>query len=583
MIQPDPPPGSIERLPAWRRWTSSVWAAVGYLALSCGYAWQVVAHLSTRLAGHGGDAYMNLWNMWWFRRAIESGANPWFTDMLHQPTGTSLLFHTLSPLNCALALPFDWLFGQPVAYNLVFLFSFTASGLTMYWLTRELTGNRWAAFLAGCVFTFSHYHFAHAQGHLNLTAMQWVPLFLLGLVRAWRRRRLPDGVLLGVSLSLVTLTDPYYTVFCLTCALLAVLVQVVRLRGRVLSRPVVLTVGLGAGIWLSTGGLLVVAMLVAWAGTDLVQPHDPRFWSADLQGFFVPGAISAWSGWTQPIWSRWTGNSAECSWYLGYSVLALSVLAFALRPRGTRPWIWAGLAGFGLLMSLGPALHWGGQIYDAWPMPFSWFEAVFPPIRMSGAPGRWHFLALVATAVLAGHGAASLAERLASRRVWRLPAGSLAVVGCLALVLLELAPRPIETCSLRQPGFLAALRARPPSEVVFDLGDWSQALLRQTGHEHAMIGGYIARCTQAADDFWLRSDFTRSLRGENRMETQEVMRLSEIYRLRTLIVEDRQLGTVRPWRLGCKQLWRADGLSVWEVPWASDSAPAGPLSPEAAP
>ncbi len=550
-------------------------AAAAYLLLSGAYAWRVVAGFGSHLAGHGGDAFQNLWNMWWFERALTGGQNPWFTDMLHHPGGTTLLMHTLSPLNCLLALPVDALFGQPAAYNTVFLFAFAASGLTMYLLLLELTGDRWAAFLAGCAFTFSHYHFAHAQGHLNLTAMQWFPLFLLGLVRTWRRRRKRDGLLLGGAMLLLTLTEMYYAVFAGTVALLAAAVQAVRLRQRLLDARLLRAVGLGAGLWLVTGGVLVAVKLYAWATTDFVAPHDPRWFSADLQGFFVPGWISAWAGSFEGWWRDWTGNSAENSWYLGWSVLALAALAFILRPRGRRPWAWLGLAGFGLLMALGPVLHWGGRILDAVPLPYQLAEIVMPWVRISGVPGRWHFLALVACCVLAGLGAAAVAARLGRRRLGRLPVAPLVLLGATGLILLELAPRGIEVRPLEQPGFSAALRARPAAEVVFDLGDWNRALLRQTGHQHPMIGGYISRCTQADDDFWLRSDFTQTLRGHRRLAPAAVRRRAAGLGLRYLIVPDWHRPRPRPERFGARPLWRDGPLRVWWLVWPGETE-AGP-------
>jgi hypothetical protein len=41
-----------------------------------------------------------------------------------------------------------------LCYNLLFLSTFVLSGLGMYLLVREFTGNRWAAFLAGLLFAF---------------------------------------------------------------------------------------------------------------------------------------------------------------------------------------------------------------------------------------------------------------------------------------------------------------------------------------------------------------------------------------------------------------------------------------------
>lgn len=548
-----------------RRWDLA--AAGGYLVLSCMYAWRTVVHFTTHLAGHGGDGFQNLWNMWWFERALLDGANPWFTPMLHHPHGTTLLFHTLSPFNCTLALPFDWMFGQPAAYNLVFLFSFAASGFTMYLLARELFEHRLGAFLAGCVFTFSHYHFAHAQGHLNLTAMEWTPLYLLGLVRVWRRRRLSDGVLMGLALALATFCDVYYALFGLATALLAALVQLVRRPREALARPVLYATGLGAGVYLATGGILLIAMLAAHATTEFMPTHDARYWSADLQAFFVPGWISAYGGWFESINARWTGNSAECCQYLGFSVLALCVMAVAWRAGGRRPWAWVGLGAVGLVMSLGPRLHWGGGILEGIPLPFDLVTWVFPPLEMSGAPIRWHFLALVATAVLAGGGAAMLYEKLGHKSLGPVRLATPVVLLANLVVLVELAPHWIDARLVHQPDFIEEIKESPGELVVYDLGDDNAALLRQIGHEHRMMGGYISRPTRAAVEFLRRNPLLRAVRGERRMEPDEVSRRAASFGLRWLIVPLAHRASRALPALGALVRWRAGHLQVWELPW----------------
>jgi hypothetical protein len=39
-------------------------------------------------------------------------------------------------------------------------------GLTAFWLAYSLTGAYWGSWVGGAVFTFSQYHFMHADGHL---------------------------------------------------------------------------------------------------------------------------------------------------------------------------------------------------------------------------------------------------------------------------------------------------------------------------------------------------------------------------------------------------------------------------------
>jgi len=534
--------------------------------MSLAYAWQVVAGFSSRLAGHGGDGYQNLWNLWWVGRSLVALEDPFFTPLLHHPTGAPLWLHTLSPLQGALALPIDALLGQPAAYNTLFLLWFAASGLTLFLLLRQLGAAWLPAFLGGAVFTFSHYHFAHAQGHLNLVAMQWVPLFVLALVRCWRHRRLRDGLLLGAALSLATWTDLYYALHCALLGLLAAAWALATRRREALRADLARCLAAGAGLFLLAGGWLVAGVLWSWATAGYVQAHDPFFWSADLQGFFVPGWISAWSGLGAGLSRAWTGNPAENCWYLGWSVLGLGALAFALRPRGRRPWAWAGLALLGCLLALGPALHWGGRVIDL-PMPFEALELLVPLVRLSGAPGRWHFLALLATAVLAGLGAAALRDRLAGRRLLGLPAGELAVGLALGLALLELLPRPVAATPLAPPVFLELVRAAPAGEALVDLTDCNRALYHQSLHEHPLVGGCLARNTLAAERFVREHPLLRALRGERALPPAEARRLAAGLGLRFVVAPRGPQPHARLSALGLTPRAEDGPLALWEVPW----------------
>jgi hypothetical protein len=521
----------------------------------------MVVRLGTHLAGHGGDGWQNLWNLWWVGRSLTEGHSPFHSMLLHHPHGAPLWLHTLAPLHGLLGLPLSAAFGQPAAYNLLFLFDFTASGFCLYLLARELGATRLAAFLAGAVFTFSHYHFAHAQGHLNLVAMQWAPLFLLCLVRAFRRARARDGVLLGVALSLAVWSDLYHGLYCGLLGLLAAGWALAWRRREALRSALARALGLGGLTFALLGGPLILGVLLSWTSTEYVQAHDPRTWSADLQGFFVPGWISAWSGPFAGLQRAWTGNPAENCWYLGYSVLGAGALAFLLRPRGRRPWAWAGLMLLGMLLALGPALHWGGRIFDV-PLPYRALETLLPPVRMSGAPTRFHFLAL-----LAGLGASALQARLADRRWLGRPAGALAVLGLLGLQLLELLPRPVEATLAWKPGFAALLAAGRPDEAILQLGDCNLALFHQTLHARPLVGGCLARNTVANERFVRDAPLLRALRGELRLPPDRVLGLARELRLRHVVVPAGH--PVLAWlpELGLHPRGGEAGWTVWEIPW----------------
>src|SRR5262249_32849531 len=137
------------------------------------------------------------WNLWWVERSVlERHVSPYFTPDLYFPYGAKLYFHTLNLLPAAMALPVTAVFGVPTAFNFLVLLSFILTGygtyrLSLYVLIRamnspeaELRSVHAAAFVGGVAFAFSSYRYIHLLGHLDLVSTQWLPFFVLFLLRS---------------------------------------------------------------------------------------------------------------------------------------------------------------------------------------------------------------------------------------------------------------------------------------------------------------------------------------------------------------------------------------------------------------
>ena len=178
----------------------------GYTLLTLILTYPVIFRLSTHFMCDRGDGFQNVWNMWWIKKTLtELFTHPYHTDYLHHPAGTTLLFQTLNPFNGLISIPLQFIFKMEVVYNLIVLFSFVMSGVGMYFLVRYLTGHSPAAFISGIIYTFCPYHFAHGLGHLQLIAMEWIPFYVLYLLKVYHEGELRNAVLTGVFLILTTL------------------------------------------------------------------------------------------------------------------------------------------------------------------------------------------------------------------------------------------------------------------------------------------------------------------------------------------------------------------------------------------
>ena len=199
-------------------WRTHLLVLLGYVVLTVLLTWPVAAKLFTEIPG-GGDAWHNVWNLWWVKHAVVSGQwNVYHTDLLYFPEGVNLYFHTLALTAGIMALPLQLVgFNLLASYNLVMLSSFVLAGygtfllchyllrITNYELRIRDGGNSkfkiqnskftiGAAFVGGIVFAFAPYHMAHMFGHLNLTMVQWIPFYVLLLLKAVDARSAECGV-----------------------------------------------------------------------------------------------------------------------------------------------------------------------------------------------------------------------------------------------------------------------------------------------------------------------------------------------------------------------------------------------------
>ncbi|MCU0510337.1 MAG: hypothetical protein MUC34_18560, partial [Anaerolineae bacterium] len=412
-------------------------ALLGYLALTLLMTYPLIAQFASAIPGDSFDGWQNYWNLWWVKTAlVDKLASPWHTDLLHHPTGVSLLFHTLNPFNGITFLPVQLAFGLIPAYNAVVVFSFAIGGLGAYLLTRHVLGpggSRAAAFLAGAIFAFSPYHIAHLLGHMQLIALQWLPFFALYLLRAVEnshrgRKGLREVGLAALFLVLVALCDWYYVFYCLIfSAVVAVWFLVARRRDarsgrRYLSGPAAI-----AAVWLLTAVVLsplLIPMVREAAAASYMVPEagQSRTFSADLLAFITPqGFHPLWGEWARNASSRFTATISEYTVFAGYTVLALALVAVGARWTGRRGMkgLWIAVALVFFILSLGPALKFqgrtgllpgGGEI----PLPYA-LIANLSFLNIMRSVSRLDVMLMLSLGVLAAAGASTVARRL---RAW---------------------------------------------------------------------------------------------------------------------------------------------------------------------
>jgi hypothetical protein len=530
-------PGT-DSVPRLKRYVHHIIALANYLALTLIMTFPLATEFTTAIPGDGFDGWQNYWNLWWVKKALlDLGTNPFFCDYVYYPTGASLYFHTLNIFNGLFTMPIQAIFGLTVAYNFVVVFSFVAGGYGIYLLVYRFGAGKLAAFVAGLVFTFSPYHFAHLLGHMQLISLEWLPFYVLFTVKALDRSQTapagfaiqrPDGGLqirreqkrdllslkrmrcwlarswpAAVFLVLTFLCEwGYYVMYLAIFTLLYT--GYVTWKERRVWEPVA-RAGL---IWLLfivlASPILVPMAIEAMNTTEYLTPsfEQSLSLSADLLAFFTPNEMHPlWGDWARAWSERFTTTTSERMVFAGYIPLALGVLALWKHRQRAGFWALSLLVFF--ILALGPVLHVGGQpvsvLGTTIPLPYIVLYRLLPFVRLSRSISRFDVMVMLSLGVLAGLGAGWLsgwvARWLDGRRGGRL--GGWVVGGVAgALICFEFLAVPYPMTEVEVPSFYQQVAQEPGDFVLMELPmNWDRPIhmFNQVYHGKKLIAAYFGK------------------------------------------------------------------------------------------
>jgi len=539
-----------------RKSREHVWPLALYVLLSLLLTYPLARQFCAAIPGDGFDGWQNYWNLWWMKIALlEQHRQPFHTDLLFHPTGVNLYFHTLNPLNGLLTLPIQLAWGLLPAYNTVVLLSFIVGGYGAHLLAlHSLRGCRaWGfgvrgtghpgsagrndgstmvrahqlpAVVAGLVYTFSPFHFAHLLGHMQVISLQWIPFYVLYLLRATGERKsdgpahprstvrprlhpLTRDVLLAAwFLILVGLSDWYYAFYCLLLTMLLLLYQAG--RRRLLGRSVVAIVAIGLLFALAMSPILAPMLREARESVFMVPDvAQTRTFSADLLGFVTPQEFHPLWGQQASEWSSsFTSTTSERTVFAGFVPVFLAVLALSDLRRRRRGGFWLLSLMVFFVLSLGPVLHVGGRSDllpggREIPLPYALLHRVVPFLNISRSVSRFDVMVMLCLAVLAAIGLARLLEWTARVGVACPAAGGRSQWGgvalgllCATAVIFEFFPAPYPMSPPDTPEWYRTLAEDPDDFSILNLPvSWDRPgyLLYQTVHQKKLAVAYISR------------------------------------------------------------------------------------------
>lgn len=167
-----------------KHWAKHCGIALSYAVLTCGLLWPLPLHLSTGLvAAESGDPLMQIWVVQWNIHKLSTSLGHYFDANIFYPYANTFAFHDHMFGLGLLGWPVQALARNPIlTHNALLLLSFFLSAYAMYWLAKSICRSDYAAWIAGLLFGFLPYRFAHLD-HLNLISVYWLPLCLLFLTR----------------------------------------------------------------------------------------------------------------------------------------------------------------------------------------------------------------------------------------------------------------------------------------------------------------------------------------------------------------------------------------------------------------
>ena len=196
MAEPTPQaPLTRSATPSLTRWQETVLLLLAYSLLTVALTWPLVTQFTTNIPD-GNNSWRYLWNLWWAKSVVAGSAHQL---LLHN---LSLLPERHQPLRRyahAVVRRYRYpssAFGAESGNNLQFVASFELCFGGLRHLPARQASNRQQT---SRVCQRDHLrilplHFAHMLGHLNIASIQWIPFYVLALLKTLEPPQAPPSV-----------------------------------------------------------------------------------------------------------------------------------------------------------------------------------------------------------------------------------------------------------------------------------------------------------------------------------------------------------------------------------------------------
>jgi hypothetical protein len=520
------------------------------------------------------------------------------------PTGVSLAFSDASPFNAIISIPLQQLFGLIAAYNMIWILTFILSGFSVYLLVKYLINDTKAAILSGLIFMFSPYHFAHALGHMNLITTEWMPLYILFLIKMTREDKKTNAIFAAIFLVLTAMSSNYYLVYMFSFTLLYLtyywLVDRSLVSKDFMKRFSIMTASFL--VFFSPFLYIMLKEMLLSKSSYIYQGGFEEF-SADLMAFFTPTIFHpVFKDLVSPINSQFTGGGAEFTVFAGYTVLLLSVIAILkIKTKEIKFWALSTIIFF--ILCLGPYLTVNGVAnfsfsgyYFKIPLPYVILMHI-PVFSIARAPSRWDVLVMLSLAILAGYGLNYIFCKVRNRSLLKSNKENIIFIIISCLILFEFSAVPFPMSSAEVPAFYKQLALETDDYAILEVPGFAAAnyMYFQTIHGKKLVNGYVSRTPDYVLEFASRAPLISNIISRSdtpimeditkkiviKQNRTELISILSSYNIKYIIIHKTYLSdnefsfasNLVHDALGIEPAYDSDGLWVYHIPTSLNSSP----------
>lgn len=387
----------------------------------------LIFKFSTSIYSLPGDAFSGLWLFWWQKYSFINALPANFSHLIGAPFGADLSSIIIPPTIRYGIFSLSLIFDEVVAYNFLSFLSFLLSAIFTYYLAKNLTNNRPASMIAAIIYAFSPFRLMKGHGSLGLMiAVQWLPLFLLALLKLRNKKNIWNILLVGVSFALVVLTDYYAGLFAIILAVVFLIVKLIFdfIKDKIFDRKFIAAsfIALIVSISIIVPFILTIVKTSISTPKSLARPfQDVILYSARPWNYVLPSIENPFVGKYVKSYiekrNLHQSNSVEQTLFLGYTPLFLAIVAlYAWRKKRfddqqdynfAIPLLITVLF-IAIWFSGPPALLIDKKLGMSIPMPSYYIYQIAPMFRVYA---RFGILAILSTALLASIGVTYLFQK----------------------------------------------------------------------------------------------------------------------------------------------------------------------------